>query len=105
MLLLQQKFAQMRADHGTTPGLCQDPQHLWNWQSNCSKCGKPTRAPKDLFCANYGMQRGSWEVYHKSWCGKCYEASKDLKFQIATLENDEGSRWKKKKDEDRFLHA
>ena len=82
-----------------------EPLSFWSWKGNCGKCGKPTKAPKDLFCANYGASRGSWLVCRRSWCGSCYEAPKNLDFQIARPENDKGSKWKKKKDEARFLNA
>ena len=87
---------------GTSRGDCAEHQSFWTWRSNCVKCGRPNRAPKDLFCANFGASQGSCR---RSWCGSCYEAPKDLKFQIAVPENDEGSPWKKRKDEARFLDA
>jgi hypothetical protein len=51
------------------------------------------------------MVRGDWQICRRSWHGKCYAANKDLVFQIASPENDEGDVWKRKKDEGRFLTA
>ena len=61
--------------------------------------------PKDLFYANFGVSLGSWPICCRSWCGKCYEAHKELKFQIAMPEKDKESRWRKKKEEAWLLNA
>ena len=35
-----------------------DSQHcFWDWESVCQKCGGIVKAPKDLFCGNYGAHR------------------------------------------------
>ena len=77
----------------------------WDWTSNCERCGKPTQAPRDLFCANFGAIRGRWLVCRRSWCAKCYLAGKDCHFHIARPENDEGLKWERSVDKDRFLKA
>ena len=69
------------------------------------ECGKTTTTPRDLFCGNYGASWGSWRVCRKSWHGSCYKACRNVKFHVAAPENDEGIKWKKRKDEDRFLVA
>ena len=69
------------------------------------KCGTPTQAPKDLFCGNYGSSRQGWRICRKSWHSRCYGARSNLKFHVAQPENDEGGKWVKKKDEERFLVA
>ena len=69
------------------------------------KCGTPTQAPKDLFCGNYGSSRPGWRTCRRSWHARCYEAKANLKFHVAVPENDEGGKWLKKRDEERFLVA
>ena len=66
---------------------------------------KANPSAKGFFCADFGASRGSWQVCRRSWCGRCYTAPVELKFQIAQPENDKGSKWKKRKDESRFLTA
>ena len=70
-----------------------------------SGIGKETARSVDLFCLNYGTSGGSWPVCRRSWCGSCYKAPASINFQVALPEKDEGSKWKKKKDEARFMNA
>ena len=60
---------------------------------------------KDLFCGNYGVIRGALKICQRSWHPKCYKASKLMDFWIACPENNEGVKWRKKKEETRFLNA
>ena len=45
------------------------------------------------------------KVCQRSWHPSCYKASPLARFHIAKPENDEGVKWKKKKEEQRFVHA
>ena len=59
----------------------------------------------DLFYKNFGEARGRWAVCHRSWCASCYSVDLSFKFHITRPENDEGLKWERKVDMDRFLQA
>ena len=54
---------------------------------------------------NYGRCRGNFQACQQTWHGRCYRADPSLQFQIAKPENDEGTKWKKKVDDSRFMTA
>jgi hypothetical protein len=62
---------------------------------------------KDLFCSNFGAIRSGLKVCCQSWHPSCYHytLSQLTSFQIANPENDKGVKWRKKKEEKRFLSA
>ena len=64
------------------------------------------KAPKNLFCGNYGACREGWQTCLHTWHPSCYRASHGgLQFKIAVPEIDEGAKWKKTKDLPIFLSA
>ena len=64
-----------------------------------------TKGGKDLYCGNYGVIWSNLKVCHRSWHPGCYRASKSLEIQIAKPENEEGVKWRKKKEELCFTSA
>ena len=88
-----------------THGSSEELPTFWNWQAACQKCGLPVKAPRDLFCGNFGVSRKGWRPCRRGWHAKCNTASPVLDFHVAKPENDEGMSWIKRKDEGRFLSA
>ena len=86
-------------------GSSKEPQQFWNWEGRCSKCLKITRAPKAIFCGNFGISREGFTACNQSWCPECYEYEGKLQFHRKLPENDEGAKWKKRKESNRFNHA
>jgi hypothetical protein len=86
-------------------GNSKTPIPFWEWQGSCNVCAKQIRAPRDLFCENFGSSRGSFQTCQNAWCSECYKELDVIKFPRQLPENDEGFVWKKKRDESRFLHA
>lgn len=89
----------------TSHGSSKEPQEFWEWADTCNVCAKQTQSPRDIFCGNYGVSRGSYPSCRNSWCSGCYRAMDLLKFPCLLLENDEGQVWRKAKDTDRFQCA
>jgi len=69
--------------------------------------GIVTRVEGRRFCSNFGALRGLFSVCCRmSWhARRCYIASSLLTFQIACLENNEGMKWNKTREDYCFLHA
>ena len=72
--------------------------HRWLWHLLWSKeCLQVTRAPRDLFCVNYGSWRGSFCSCQGTLCYRCYKAPSKTKFHRQLLENDHGVLWNKRR--------
>ena len=64
----------------TSLGKSDRPRKCSHYTGHCHKCGKTTKFPRDLFCANFCWRVGGFPSCKMTWCGKCYTSHKDLKF-------------------------
>ncbi len=74
---------------------------FWTWAAKCVVCGQIRRGANDLFCGNFGANRGSpFEVCRRAWCGKCYTPHPLDNFHVYTPTDESGFEWRKNPDDD-----
>ena len=64
-------------------GKSEEPQKCTNYTGPCKECGKATKFPRALFCANFCWTVGGFPACQSSWCATCYFSYPELKFHKA----------------------
>ena len=75
---------------------------FWDWETSCVACGDKVTSFSVIICSNFGVNQGCWGSCHQGWCPKHYNPLPLDNYPILEPHDEEGTSWRKKKDEDRL---